>query len=162
MCGFHLTARWRLRSKLKNSIILVTVNHMVHNFGKSHLFVFVSTHKTIEYTSNNRKYIQNPKRNFYFCVRIRKHIMISSKSVSLSLLENIFFTKLCKKKTFRTKFTFVYFTKVFLVSKDCQQAILSSSSEVKIVSDSISSISHVTSEIDEFRSSKRSSRVSTL
>ena len=161
MCGFHLTARWRLRSKLKNSIILVTVNHVVYNFGHSHIF-FVSTYKTIEYTSNNRKYIQNPKRNFYFCVRIRKHIMISSKSVSFSLLENDFFHETVQKKTFCTKFTFVYFTKVFLVSKDCQQAILSSSSEVKIVSDSISSISHVTSEIDEFRSSKRSSRVSTL
>ena len=99
MCGFHLTARWRLRSKLKNSIILVTVNHVVYNFGHSHLF-FVSTYKTIEYTSNNRKYIQNPKRNFYFCVRIRKHIMISSKSVSLSLLENIFAQNCAGKKPF--------------------------------------------------------------
>ena len=162
MCGFHLTARWRLRSKLKNSIILVTVNHVGHNFGRNHLFVLVSTYKTIEYTSNNRKYIQNPKRNFYFCVRIRKHIMISSKSVSLSLLENIFFTKLCRKKNLAHKIDFRVLHESFLVSKDCQQAILSSSSEVKIVSDSISSISHVTSEIDEFRSSKRSSRVSTL
>ena len=45
---------------------------------------------------------------------------------------------------------------------DCQQAGLSSSSEGKIVSDSISSISHVTSELEEFRSSSSSSRASTL
>ena len=162
MCGFHLTARWRLRSKLKNSIISVAVNHVVYNFGHSHIF-FVSTYKTIEYTSNNRKYIQNPKRNFYFCVRIRKHIMISSKSVSFSLLENDFFHETVQEKNLSHKIYFrVLHESFFLVSKDCQQAILSSSSEVKIVSDSISSISHVTSEIDEFRSSKRSSRVSTL
>ena len=59
---------------------------------------FVSTYKTIEYTSTTRKYIQNPTRNFYFCVRIRKHIMISSKSVSLSLLEKYVFHETVQEK----------------------------------------------------------------